>query len=198
MKIIYRGGYNKNDEKSVKNSSIYCYNNKISSFFKKGKRIALIMAAMPKGYFLEYIKKEILNKCNVIERDYIGKINWRDYDLIIVFGGNTKDVHEFLKSKKFSFNKLKSDVELIGDSAGAFIFSRWYPNHKYKLDKNGKLIWESVKFHKGFLEKGNFICMVHYNRLNKFAQDKIKEFAKTKNLEILKLKENESVEKEFA
>jgi peptidase E len=197
MKITYRGGYNKNNEESVKKSSLNCYNDKINYLFKEGKKIALVTAAMPKGYYLRHIKKEILNKCDVIERDSPGSINWQDYNLIIILGGDTKEIYESLKSKEFNLNKLKANVELIGDSAGAFVLSHWYPDHKYKLDKKDNSFNESVAFHRGFLEKGNFICAVHYNRLNEFAKFKIKEFADANSLEILKLNENEFVEKRF-
>lgn len=51
MKIVYRGGYNKLDEESVKKSVIYDYEKLVKKAVGRGEKVAFVTLAKPDGYY---------------------------------------------------------------------------------------------------------------------------------------------------
>lgn len=185
MKIIYRGGYNKYDEESVNNSYFYEYASDINKLINDGKKVAFVTMAKDDGYYDERIQKLHGDRVDILRHD-TPQVDWKVYDLLIICGGDTPRLHKSIVSKKFKLTSLKNNVVIIGDSAGAYLMSAYY------FDSNDK---KTVSFHKGLYPKSNIVTIAHTNNpryTSKTLIKKVEDFAKSKKLDVLLLKENEA------
>ncbi|NMC35760.1 hypothetical protein GYA49_01825 [Candidatus Beckwithbacteria bacterium] len=193
MKFVYSGGYNKYNLKSIKQSILYRYQKPIINTAKQGKKIAIITLAKPDNYYSQTIAKLYKHKLIVIiNSQNINKIGWSDFDVFLILGGDNLKLYNPLKKNEFSLNLLKSNVVLIGDSAGAFVLSSYF--YDRDIDFENKYSSENIKFFKGFYPESQVITIAHTNNpryVNQKLITKTKVFAKKKHLKVLKLNENE-------
>ncbi|MFC1780540.1 Type 1 glutamine amidotransferase-like domain-containing protein [Patescibacteria group bacterium] len=184
MKIIYRGGYNKLDPKSVKNSTLYVYQKAILNFINKKKNVAIVTLAKPDDFYDEMIRELNLDRVEVINYKS-DNVDWSKYDLIIILGGNTHELYDKLVSQNFDIKLLKEDVIIIGDSAGAYVLG----TSVLIQDPDSDL--QAIP---GFCPESNLFVIAHCNN-PKYCNDNILTFiensAKKQNIEVLKLNENE-------
>jgi len=185
MKIIYRGGYEKSNKRSVGASYFYEYSDWLNKLMDNGKKIAFVTLAKDDGYYDPRIRKVYRDRPDII--GYKTKIvDWLSYDVIIICGGDTIRLKKAILDKRFKINSLKKNVVIIGDSAGAYLMSAYF----YNTDDG-----EFLTFHKGLYPGSNLITIAHINNsrfINKGLIKKVEKFARKKNLKALKLKENQA------
>ena len=98
-------------------------------------------------------------------------------------------LYEGLKKTNFSLNKLKKNVVILGDSAGAYVLSSYF----YSLAP-GKTRDNQIKFFPGFNPDAKVITVAHKNNpvyCNEILIANVNKFAKSKNVRVLMLNENE-------
>lgn len=187
-RIIYRGGYDKLDKESIKNSIVFAYSDIVKTFLRKGKKVAFVTLAKPDRYYNEMILPLVGNKADIIENSTSKNVPWTKYDLIFLLGGDQTELKNGLTRKNFDFNILDDNQIIIGDSAGAFVITSYFYVHK------GKKLGDRIIFEKGFYPDSNVIVLAHCNNeryVNEKLDNKVVAFAKKKNLRVLRLNENE-------
>ncbi|MFA5932834.1 MAG: Type 1 glutamine amidotransferase-like domain-containing protein [Microgenomates group bacterium] len=188
MKIVYRGGYNKHSEESTKNSLIFEYADIVKELLSKGKKVVYVTLAKPDGFYDEYFYPLLPKTIQVVDSKNLDNVNWSDFDVIFLLGGLTIQLDECLRRSKFSLESLKEDVVLVGDSAGAYVLSKYY----FEDHDDVNVILE---FRKGFCPQSRVITVAHVNNPH-YVTPKILEevhvFAKEKGIRVLELIENES------
>lgn len=179
-KFIYRGGYNPKDGNSVRSAYFYEYALTIKRILAEGKKVAFVTLAREDGYYDVRIK-ELFGELPTI----IGRVSpppaWNTYDLVVICGGDKKQLKTFLLEKKFSLSALHEDAVVLGDSAGAYMLSAYY--------------YDDGKFEEGFYPESRLVVIAHANDPLHATPEKIEAvttFASTHNLEMIFLKENES------
>lgn len=186
MKIVYRGGYNKRDPESVKNSTIFEYLPIIKNLYERGQSIAVVTLAKPDGYYDELLLP-IRDKVDVIGTPNIENVTWGKYDLIILMGGDTPTLQSWLRKGKFSLNQFKEKSVIVGDSAGALVLCPYY--------YDGQPDDIKVKWYQGMNPGGNILVLVHANNPHYAPEGLfplVQQFAKDKNLTVVKINENQS------
>ena len=186
MKLIYRGGYNKHNENSIKKSLFYEYNNWINKQTNSGKQICFVTYAKPAHYYDKYIISQFDSLIEVIEEGN-NNIDWAKYDIIILLGGSQTKLMSGLQKSGFNMERLKKDVIIIGDSAGAFVLSA------YMIIRNQ--VDQTTLFVPALYPQSNVITLAHTNNTVYFSSELLKEtrkFAREKKLKVLLLKENEA------
>ena len=187
MQIIYSGGWNNKLEESIKKSFLYTYEESIKQMIKKGNKVAFIALAKSDGHYDKLINS-IYKNAEIIDSS-TNEIEWNSYDGIFIPGGDSKRLKTLLVEKQFSFNKLKHSSIILGDSAGAYMFSTYF----YKSPKGEKRGIE-IEFLEGFNPTANVITIAHTNNpmyCNNTLIEKVEKFAKKRGLHVLKLAENE-------
>lgn len=185
--IIFRGGYNKYDKESVKNSTLFEYAPLIKKLNDKGKKTCIVTLSKPDGHHYDKLIKEAnINNVEIIDSK-TRNINWSKYDLLLVLGGDPELLRDRLRKRDFNIKKLKDDAIYVGDSAGAMVLGAYFVNN-WPDDKLVML--------KGIVHDSKFIVLAHCNNpryTTKKLIDKVEKFAKKKGLKVLKLDENASV-----
>ncbi len=188
MKITYRGGYDKHDPLSLKNFLLASHASHVQKEINAGKQIAVVTYAKDDGYYDESIKSHFGERLAIINHSSFDP-QWGDYDLLYILGGDQLRLHKALIKTSFSLSCLKSDVQLIGDSAGAMVLSAFY----YKIDDAGE-----VHFHEGLYPESKHIVIVHADNPNyspKYLFTQVKEFASGHRLDVVVLNENQEITK---
>ena len=197
MKFIFDGGYNSTKEESVANNVFVRFDDLLSQELKNGKKVLLVASAKPTNYYKQKVLELVDLGIDIVERDHKGLVDWGIYDYIFVPGGDSVALAESLNSLNFSLERLKSDVVYIGSSAGTMVLAPYYYNER-KRDKDGSII--GISFKEGLFPSNNQIYVVHVDNVyfvNEFLLSEVCKFAKKHNLEVVKIKENEVIEKSF-
>lgn len=120
------------------------------------------------------------------------KYSWEEYDLILIPGGDNLQLRDYFIKNNFKVSELKKDVIVIGDSAGAYTMSAYYSkSHKAE---------DGFSASEAFFPESKLITLAHVDNSRYVPEkliDKLKEFAEEKGLEVLLLKENEEIEREY-
>ena len=192
MRIIYSGGYDKADKESVRNGVFYRYSSVVLQQIAAGKKAVSINFAKPDRYYNSTLDEAFEGKILKIDNINKSKIVWKDYDIIFFPGGSQEWLKNKLIETGFSFEKLKKDVVIIGDSAGAYVMSAYFPSYDDidNLDKENILDYAD----KGFYPESNIFTIAHINN-PKYVPAGVLKLAKklaTKlGVRLLALKENE-------
>jgi len=188
LRIIYRGGYNKYNEESIKKSVVFDYKDIVKNLIKKDLKIAFVTLAKPDGYYEEMLSPFVSKHVDVIDSTFKGKILWPRYSLIFLLGGNQEMLKKGLVEGNFDVSELSSKNVIVGDSAGAFVMG------SYMYINKGKYPGENVIFEEGFYPNSNVIVIAHGNNQNYVSEKlvkKVEKFAQRKGIKVLKLNENE-------
>lgn len=184
MKLIYRGGFNKHSEKSIRNSVISTYDKFMGRFIKAGKQVAYVTLAKKDGdyesRFPELKVRPVINWSNYQQTD------WPTFDFLILLGGYSLSLYRGLKESGFSLDVLQKDVVVVGDSAGAYVLSSYFVE-RHDLGKK-------VNFLPGFNPGAKLITLGHVDNpayVDQGLTVQVEAFAKKKSLSVLRLKENE-------
>jgi hypothetical protein len=186
MRIIYRGGYDKLDEESVKESVIYGYQQLVKKAVGQGKKVAFVTLAKPDGYYDERLRKAHGREIEIIGWKKRHRVNWWQYDLIFLLGGDTRELHKGLVESGFSLNVLKTNVLLVGDSAGAYLLAAGYFDVT-----TGPAGEEKTNYHPGLYPQSQITVVAHVNRIDPQRLKKIRESTNKKRVKLLELEENQ-------
>lgn len=192
MRIIYSGGYDKSDKENVGNSVFYRYSSTVLQQIANGKKAVSINFAKPDRYYNSTLEETFEGKILKIDNINKSKIVWKDYDIIFFPGGSQEWLKNKLIETGFSFEKLKKDVVIIGDSAGAYVMSAYFPSYDDidNLDKENLLDYAD----KGFYPESNIFTIAHINNPKYVPAGVLKLAKKLANklgVRLLALKENE-------
>ena len=190
MKFILDGGWYKHDENSLKNKILVRYRDFLLGKLEKKEKVLIVTNAKPAGYYQEKIQLFVDSGAIVISRDTLGKIDWSQFDCILVLGGNQVILFDELVRLGFGIDKLKKSIVYIGESAGTMILSGYFYDHDHTNDK----------LRKGFLPENKEIYLVHAN--NPIYTDaglvaNVRKFAEENGLLVVPINENEVIEREF-
>ena len=148
----------------------------------------MIFVALGKksGYFASRIKDLYPNTPYILDSDSPKEMDWSNYDLIYIIGGNTQQLKQGLLNFGFDLKKLKKDAVLLGDSAGVNVLSKYYigtSSNDYTMEQ-------------GLNPQSNILLLCHCDNPEKTSQNKIymaKQYAETMNARLVLLNENESI-----
>lgn len=181
MKIIYVGGY------ADKNKSHFInYKSYVQSLIDSNKKVIIIALAQEPAYFAERLKELYPNTPEILDSNTQSEIVWSSYNLIYIIGGNTQKLKTGLLNFGFDIEKLKKEVVLLGDSAGANVLAKNY------VGKSS----EGYKVEEGLNPQSNIFVLCHVDNSEKTPQDKVDFAVNNSELigtKLLLLKENESV-----
>ena len=187
MKVVLRGGYNKLDEESFSNSFWYQYSSFVDELTEMGKKVAMVTLAKPDGVYDDLIQ-ENMKGAEVIDSQ-VEKTSWGEFDAIFIPGGKNLKLRDGLKRLSFGLGVLKEGAFVLGDSAGAYMLSSFFFESPSGEDKG-----KTVDFYEGFNPQLKTITIAHADNswhTNELLIEKVKNFAKERDLSVLKLKENE-------
>ena len=125
MKLIFRGGLNKNEPNGFEKSYLYEYSKTIKKLIAKGKKTCFVTMAKPNHYYDKHIIPQFGETVDIVGNK-TKDINWRIYDLIFLCGGDTIPLKDGLQRKRFDFGVLKKDIVILGDSAGAMLMAPYF------------------------------------------------------------------------
>ena len=193
MKIIYSGGYDKYSKKSISKSMFYRYAGILNEQIEKGKIIASINFAKPDSYYNSRLEEIFRDKAIAIDHSNKQIINWGFYDVILLPGGDQNLLKEGLIETGFAIENLKKNIVIIGDSAGAYVMSSYYPSYDGEVESiDEKNITNYVE--EGLYKESNVITIAHTNNKSyapTIAVDITKKLAEKLDVKFLALKENE-------
>ncbi len=186
MKIIYRGGYQtENADKSL----FYEYADAIKNYINKGKSVVYVTFAKPDHYYDNRMIESLGTLPNIIDNSSTNAA-WSTFDLIVMPGGEMDILQESLIKYGFSLDKLKNDVIIVGDSAGAYVLSKYY----FEKEQSG----DTIKYIlvDGLNPKSNLITVGHIDNEKHCTPEKLtkaQRVADEVGARLLLLKENESM-----
>jgi hypothetical protein len=190
MHITYRGGYDKLDPQHSQDFILASHASGVQEAINAGKRVGVVTYAKDDGYYDKNIRLFFGEKVAIISHSSLAP-QWGSYDVLYLLGGDQVRLHKALLDHSFLLLQLKPDVQLVGDSAGAMVLAAYY----YDLDDAGE-----IHFHEGLSPDSNHIVIVHADNPNYAPEHlftQVKEFATEHKIEVLMLKENQEVTKEF-
>ena len=185
MKLIFRGGLNKHEQDGYTKSYFYEYSDTIKKLIIQGEKVCFVTMAKPDHYYDDHIVPQFNKAVDIIGNEN-QDVDWSIYDLIFLCGGETISLKEGLMEKKFNFEVIKKDAVILGDSAGAMLMAPYF----YETDDR-----KNISFVEGIFPATDTTVIVHTNNPNYCSEElveKIEKFAQQKNLNVLKLKENET------
>lgn len=189
MKIIYSGGWNDQSERSTKESFIFTYHQVIREAVKKGRKIVFVTLAKPDGFYNNLLFPLYDGLIDVIDSTKLKNILWNSYDGIFIPGGTGLRLLDGLKSSSFELGKLKKEIVILGDSAGAYVLSSYFYSSPY-----GELRGKQMEFIEGLNPQARVISIAHKSNpkyTNDILISRVNAFAKEKGLRVLTLEENE-------
>lgn len=189
VKLILTGGYNPNNYTSIRDGVLFTRGNELCRALELGEKILVITAAKPVGIRNSLIRPLVSRGAKEVDREYIEKVNWEEYDWVIALGGNTTSLFSKLKQLKFNNDVLKESVTYIGESAGAMLQASHY--YVYNMET------KEINFREGLLPGSNRIFVVHSNDpkyVDDFLRERVEKFALEKNIQVIELAENEEME----
>lgn len=181
MKVIYIGGYTDKN-----NSHFINYKSFVQEFINDSKQVIFVALGQEPGYFASRIKDLYPNTPYILDSNYRKEMDWSSYDLIYMIGGNTQQLKQGLLNFGFDLEKIKKDVVLLGDSAGANVLSKYYIGTSsigYTMEL-------------GLNPQSNILVLCHCDNPEKTPQNKIeiaKKYAEATNARLVLLNENESI-----
>lgn len=186
MTIIYRGGYDKTNPVSLKNSVWFAYSKYIKNLVKEGKKVAIVTLAKEDDHkYDDRIKEQDLENVDIINSAF-KNIHWSVYDAIFLLGGDPLLLYNRLVERNFSLSILKNHIFLLGDSAGAMVLGKVF----VVSDRIDELVFKN-----GFLKDKNFFILPHSNNSkyggNFFFRLIVTTLARLKGLKVIALRENE-------
>ena len=188
MQVTYKGGYNKLDPQHAKEFILASHAVVVREHINAGRHIGVVTYAKDDGYYDGRIRSFFGEKARIINHASLDP-QWGDYDLLYLLGENQLRLHKALLYHSFSLSYLKSDVWLVGDSAGAMVLSAFY----YDIDDTG-----DIHFHEGLYPDSKRIVIVHADNPSYAPEHlflNVEKFASGHNLEVIKLNENQEVTK---
>ncbi len=186
MQVTYKGGYNKLDPQHVNEFILASHAANVRTYISLGKKIAVVTYAKDDGYYDKRIRSFFGETVDIINHTSSDP-QWSTYDTLYLLGGDQLRLHKALQDHSFSLSNLKSDVQLVGDSAGAMVLSAFY----YDMNDAGE-----IQFHEGLYPESKRIVIVHADNPNYAPESlhkRVKEFALKHNLELLTLNENQEI-----
>lgn len=186
MKIIYRGGYNKLNESSIKSSMFYEYSEAINIYSERGKKVAVVTFAKPNNFWDQILIDTLGHLPEIIDTSTPNNTSWDKYDLILIPGGHDLKLKSHLLDYGFAIRKLKGNAVVIGDSAGATVMGKYFC---WKREDG------SCSIEEGLNPDSNLFVVPHINNpnyVNKEMLEIAKKFCAEKNLNLLTLKENQA------
>lgn len=187
MKIIYRGGY---QTANAEQSLFYEYSFQIKKFINSGKKVVYVTFAKPNNYYDSRMNESLGFMPQIIDTNSSKDLDWKTFDLIVIPGGETEVLQQALIDWNFSMDKLKDDVVIIGDSAGAYVLSKYYFGKK--INENGQAEYFIIE---GLNPKSDLITVAHIDNQKHVTPEKLTEAQKVANdlkATLLLLKENEA------
>ncbi len=187
MKIIYRGGY---QTENAETSLFYEYAGQIKKYISEGKNVVYVTFAKPNNYYDSRIIESLGFMPQVIDTNISKGVDWSKFDLIIIPGGETEVLKKALIEWGFEINKLNPEVVIIGDSAGAYVLSKYYFGKKQ--DNKGGLEYFILE---GLNAGSNLLTVAHIDNPKHVDQEKLMEaqgFSEKLGTSLLLLKENEA------
>ncbi len=185
MKIIYIGGYT-----NKRNSHFYNYCSNVKKFISVGKNVVFVTFGQKAGYFNQRFVELYGFIPEIIDENSSKNINWNAYDLIYIPGGSSENLKKGLVEYGFDINKLKKDVIIIGDSAGANILSKYYLSKTIDMSEH-----TGYSLMDGLNPSSNLLVVCHTDNIEKAPLEKL-EIAKALSIKngyrLLLLKENEA------
>lgn len=160
----------------------------IDELIEQGKTIALCVAAKPNKH--HYDQRLVELGFNVDDFTILGredKADWSSYAGILILGGETKELYEWMYRTEFSVEVLKSCKILAGDSAGAYVLSG-------KTLINYMPDGSSFEIVDGFLPGLNQLVAAHINNSHYHMSSlgvALHEWCKSNDVEYLELEENQ-------
>ena len=196
MKIIRSGGTNASLAKDDPNYAVYGYGNyfllqlkpEIDQVIESGGEVAICVAAKPNKDRYDKPLEEMgyqLAQLTILGREDVA--DWSAYDAVMLLGGETKELHDWLVRTGFSIDKLTKCRLLGGDSAGAYVLGS---KTIVDYEKDGS----SFEIIDGFMPESNLLVAAHVN--NTFYHETalgeaLKNWASKNNVEYLELEENQ-------
>ena len=185
MKLLFRGGLNKHTPRGYEKSYLYEYSDVVKKLITEERKMCFVTMAKPDGHFDEHIIPQFSNKVDIIGRE-ISEVYWKRYDLIFLCGGSNLSLLEGLERTNFDLYNLKDTVVVCGDSAGAMVMAPYLYNIEDRV---------TIEFLKGIYPITNTIVIPHLNNPRYCTGTLLSEcekFGKEKEIDVLKLKENET------
>lgn len=198
MKLMYFGGSNTTLAKDNPLYDRYGYGNyfvvqimdELKTLLGAGKKIALCVAAS--SHKVDYRTKftEIgLDIDDFILLDKQDAVSWGSYHAILMFGGETVRLYDWLNDTDFSIDKLINCEFVAGDSAGAYVLAK---NALVDYSPDGSMI----DIRPGFIPELDILVAAHVNNshYHKAPLDQnLRAWCKDNNSEYVGLKENQQI-----
>lgn len=196
MKLLLAGGVNAHISKDHPDYNKYGYGNyfllqikeQVDAMIGDGKLVAICTAAKPDKHYLDEVLSELgfmIDDLIILGRE--DSAEWCKYHAILMTGGETRELHSWLKRTDFALDKLTSCELLGGESAGAYVLTR-----KLLLDYQPD--GSSYEIADGFLPDVNILVAAHVNNPY-YHQDSLtvvlKQWCKANKIKYLGLEENE-------
>lgn len=217
--IVLSGGWDNRDQDPMSKFGVYAgmiyrYREEVVERIGRGEKVGVVTLAKDDGAYEEHLgvlgaggEGSMLNiepasthpdfdsvkptplKEGILQIiDYSTDIvEWSEFDLLLILGGDSLRLKQALEERGFALERLKTNAKVVGDSAGAQILSAWF-YHRDHQDPN------QLTFHQGFGPNSMIILVVHNNNsryVSPELRSAVDKFAQEKELEVIKLKENE-------
>jgi hypothetical protein len=193
MKIIYSGGFDKYLRDSVRSGMYYRYDKVVNEQLDKGVVVASINFAKPDSYYDSRIDEVFAGKVIGIDTRNEDIIQWEQYDVIFMPGGNQNWLKEGLLRNGFDVSLLKENVVIIGDSAGAYVMAKYFPAYDCDVENiTERNIQEFAD--EGIYPESNIFTIAHTNNIRYVPSNSLeiaKKLAAKLNCTFLPLNENE-------
>lgn len=196
MKLIRAGGVNATLQPSDDSYNTYGFGNyfmlqikpELDEIIKADGTIALCVAAKPNKHHYDQRLTDLgfnIRDFVVLGRD--DDAEWEQYSAVLMLGGETKELHNWLAKTRFSVTALKNCRLLGGDSAGAYVLSG-----KTLVDYTAD--GSSFEIQDGFLPELNQLIAAHVNNgyyHQTSLTNVLSEWCKANSVEYIELEENE-------
>jgi hypothetical protein len=190
MKIIYSGGYDKYSTASIADSIFYRYSTLVNKLSEEGKKVVSINFAKPDSYYDSRLEELYQEKILSIDNRNKQSIKWSEYDFIFIPGGDQNILKKQLLNTGFSFDLLKDDVIIVGDSAGAYVLAAYYPDFGEDLKSRES----KDQAGKGLHPQSNLLVLAHVDNqryIPEMTLERSRSLAQKLEVKFLPLKENE-------
>lgn len=165
MKVIHVGGVNTTLGKDDPNYAVYGYGNyfmvqlkdQIDQILQAGGKVAVCVATRADKHYFDSRFLEMgynLDQLTILGRD--DSADWPSYQAILLFGGSTRELYDWMIRTKFSVGKLKDCELLAGESAGAYVLAS-------KILVNYDAEGTKIEIIDGFIPELPILVLAHTN-----------------------------------
>lgn len=196
MKVIHSGGVNASLGKDDPSYDIYGFGNyfmvqvrdELERLIANGKKVAVCVAAKPNKE--HYHQRFIDNGFSPEDFTFLGRednADWGSYDAILLLGGETRELSNWLVRTNFDVTNLSNCQLLAGDSAGAYVLAA-------KVIVDYEVDGSSFEITDGFMPDFNVLIAAHVNNTYYHSESLGKvlaEWCEENKVEYVELKENE-------